>query len=281
MNYLKLLKVRSYLKNLIILIPVFFSKEIFDTNLINGLFLIFFVLCISASIIYIFNDIIDLEKDRKDIIKKLRPLASKLVSKRGAYLSLTSLISILIIILFLNYNKILINFTLLYLILNFLYTVLLKKFFIIDVIFLSSFYVLRVLFATLYLNLDLSYWLLTSVFLIMLMISFGKRLMDIQNNINNPNFKSFYKKDFLKRIIIFLIFINQILYICFMLQPETIDKFGQIFYLSYFSYFLIFIRYFYALINGKFTDPVEFFSRDYQFILLFIIYLTTVFKIIY
>ena len=281
MNYLKLLKVRSYLKNLIILIPVFFSKEIFDTNLINGLFLIFFVLCISASIIYIFNDIIDLEKDRNDIIKKLRPLASKLVSKRGAYLSLTSLISILIITLFFNYNKILINFTLLYFILNFLYTVLLKKFFIIDVIFLSSFYVLRVLLATLYLNLELSYWLLTSVFLIMLMISFGKRLMDIQNNINNPNFKSFYKKDFLKRIIIFLIFINQILYIFVMLQPETIDKFGQIFYLSYFPYFLIFIRYFYALMNGKFTDPVEFFSRDYQFIFLFIIYLTTVFKIIY
>ena len=281
MNYLKLLKVRSYLKNLIILIPVFFSKEIFDTNLINGLFLIFFVLCISASIIYIFNDIIDLEKDRNDIIKKLRPLASKLVSKRGAYLSLTSLISILIIILFFNYNKILINFTLLYLILNFLYTVLLKKFFVIDVIFLSSFYVLRVLFATLYLNLELSYWLITSVFLIMLMISFGKRLMDIQNNINNPKFKSIYKKDFLKHIIIFLIFINQILYICFILQSETIDKFGQIFYLSYFPYFLIFIRYFYSLMNGKFSDPVEFFSRDYQFILLFIIYLTTVFKIIY
>lgn len=281
MNFLKLLKVRSYFKNFIILIPVFFSKEIFDTNLINGLFLIFFVLCISASIIYIFNDIIDLEKDRNDIIKKLRPLASKLVSKRGAYLSLTSLISILIIVLFFNYNKILINFTLLYLILNFLYTVLLKKFFVIDVIFLSSFYVLRVLFSKLYLNLELSYWLLTSVFLIMLMISFGKRLMDIQNNINNPNFKSFYKKDFLKRIIIFLIFINQILYICFMLQPETIDKFGQIFYLSYFPYFLIFIRYFYALMSGKFTDPVEFFSRDYQFILLFIIYLTIVFKIIY
>ena len=281
MNYLKLLKVRSYLKNLIILIPVFFSKEIFDTNLINGLFLIFFILCISASIIYIFNDIIDLEKDRKDSIKKLRPLASKLLSKKTAYLSLASLISILIIILFFNYNKILINFTLSYLILNFLYTVLLKKLFIIDVIFLSSFYVLRVLLATLYLNLELSYWLITLVFLIMLMISFGKRLMDIQNNINNPNFKSFYKKDFLKRIIIFLIFINQILYICFMLQPETIDKFGQIFYLSYFPYFLIFLRYFYALMNGKFTDPVEFFSRDYQFILLFIIYLTTVFKIIY
>ena len=281
MNFLKLLKVRSYLKNFIILIPVFFSKAILDTNLINGLFLIFFVLCILASIIYIFNDIIDLEKDRKDSIKKLRPLASKLVSKRTAYLSLASLISILIIILFFNYNKILINFTLLYLILNLLYTTLLKKFFVIDVIFLSSFYVLRVLFATLYLNLELSYWLLTSVFLIMLMISFGKRLMDIQNNINNPNFKSFYKTDFLKRIIIFLIFINQILYICFLLQPETIDKFGQIFYLSYFPYFLIFIRYFYALINGKFTDPVEFFSRDYQFILLFIIYLTTVFTIIY
>lgn len=281
MNFLKLLKVRSYLKNFIILIPVFFSKAIFDSELINGLFLIFFILCISASIIYIFNDIIDLEKDRKDLIKKLRPLASKLVSKKIAYLSLASLISILIIILFFNYNKILINFTLLYLILNFLYTVLLKKFLIIDVFFLSSFYALRVLFATIYLNLDLSYWLLTSVFLIMLMISFGKRLMDIQNNINNPNFKSIYKKGFLKHIIIFLIFINQIFYICFMFQSETIDKFGQIFYLSYFPYFLIFVRYFYALMNGKFTDPVEFFSKDYQFILLFIIYLTTVFMIIY
>ena len=88
MNFLKLFKVRSYLKNFIILIPVFFSKAILDNNLIIGLFLIFFVLCISASIIYIFNDIIDLEKDRKDSIKKLRPLASKKLCQKKLHIYL-------------------------------------------------------------------------------------------------------------------------------------------------------------------------------------------------
>lgn len=281
MNFIKLLKVRSYLKNFIILIPIFFSKEIFDIYIVYRLLLIFVILCISASIIYIFNDIFDLEKDRKDIVKKLRPLASRLVSKKEAYLTIGFLASILLFILYFNNNEIIILFTSLYLFLNFFYSIILKRIILVDVIVLSSFYVLRVLFATLYLNLELSYWLLFSVFLIMLMISLGKRLMDIQNNINNLNFVSFYNKDLLRNSIIFLIIINQILYLTFVFQSETLARYGDMFYISYFPYLLIFIRYYYVLINRKYKDPVEFFFKDLFFILLFIIYLTVVFKIIY
>ena len=105
--------------------------------------------------------------------------------------------------------------------------------------------------------------------------------MDIDNNINNPDFMSFYKKNILINCIIFLIFLNQILYLFFVFQSDTIIKFGEIFYVSYFPYFLIFVRYFYSLIKRKYTDPVEFFAKDLQFIILFIIYLITVLKIVY
>ena len=94
MNFLlvtKLLRVKDYLKNFIILIPIFYAKRIFDYDLIQELFIIFITLNLSASIVYIFNDLVDLNNDIKDNYKKNRPLPSKKITKNQAYKIILSL----------------------------------------------------------------------------------------------------------------------------------------------------------------------------------------------
>ena len=73
---LRLIRIHHWIKNFYIFIPVFFSKKI-ELNLVFELIEIFFIFSLAASIIYIFNDLVDYEKDRKNIWKKNRPIASK------------------------------------------------------------------------------------------------------------------------------------------------------------------------------------------------------------
>mgnify|MGYP001369389999 FL=1 len=76
------IKLKNWIKNILILVPIFFSSINFSQEIITGIFDIFVVLSLSSSIVYIINDIIDLDDDKKDLIKKTRPLASGEISKR-------------------------------------------------------------------------------------------------------------------------------------------------------------------------------------------------------
>ena len=70
MQYLKLMRIKHYLKNLIVFMPLFFSKKLFDAKLLLITILGFISFCLISSIVYIINDIRDLEFDKKHIEKK-------------------------------------------------------------------------------------------------------------------------------------------------------------------------------------------------------------------
>ena len=90
---LNLIRIKHWLKNILIFLPVFFSVNILSTELLKKSFIAFIVFCLSSSIVYIINDLNDLEKDKKHPIKKLRPLASGKISIS------TSIITIVILVL--------------------------------------------------------------------------------------------------------------------------------------------------------------------------------------
>ena len=93
MKYLKLLRVHHYVKNLLIVLPLFFSGTLLsDTGKIINCILAFICFCLLSSAIYIFNDIRDIEQDRNHPRKSQRPIASGAVSVKAG---------IVIIVLFL------------------------------------------------------------------------------------------------------------------------------------------------------------------------------------
>ena len=102
-----------------------------------------------------------------------------------------------------------------YFLLNIGYTFIFKKFFLLDVIVLSFFYIIRVVAPIYYFNLTFSNWLIAIIFSAILLVGFGKRYMDIQNNQNNNNFSSLYNKKELIILISFSAIILQILFFLF------------------------------------------------------------------
>ena len=97
----------------------------------------------------IFNDIIDLEYDRAHPEKKYRPLAAGLLSVPAAYagaivLAAAGLIGALTL------DPVFFAILLSYLIINFAYTIKIKKMVILDIMCIASGFVLRVLAGSVY-----------------------------------------------------------------------------------------------------------------------------------
>ena len=66
----------QWVKNVFVLAPVVFAKEIFDAKLLENATSAFFVFCLLAGAVYAMNDLADIEADRKHPVKKHRPIAS-------------------------------------------------------------------------------------------------------------------------------------------------------------------------------------------------------------
>ena len=126
---IKLFKIKNWIKNLLIIIPIFFSAIIPDRQMILELIILFFAFSLSASTIYIFNDIIDKNTDKLDLIKKNRPLASGLITIKDSILIIIILMAILIIYLISTKNNVLNIFIIFYFLTNIFYTCFLKKIF--------------------------------------------------------------------------------------------------------------------------------------------------------
>ena len=175
-KYFNLIRLSQWSKNLLIFIPIIAAKKyevIYFQNALFG-FVIFSLL---ASSIYIFNDIIDFNKDKKHPTKKHRPLVSGKISKNKAIVIGITFLSSSI---FLGYVYNLLYLIFSYILLNILYNFFFKKFKFLDIFILSLFYILRIVFGGEILNLEISYYLYTFSFFIFFSLAGIKRLNELQ-----------------------------------------------------------------------------------------------------
>lgn len=140
---IKTMRPRQWVKNGLLFIPLIFDKQLTNWPALGRVILGFVLFCLLSSLIYIINDLVDLEADRRHPLKSKRPLASgalKISTARSAGIALC--VVIFIVAPWLSPTYALIGFT--YLVLNLAYSAWLKHAPIVDVMILASFYVLRV-----------------------------------------------------------------------------------------------------------------------------------------
>ena len=138
---------------------------------------ILFSLCASAT--YVFNDLLDLEKDRQHPQKKLRPLAAGLVSPATGWKLLSFLLCLVLAPSFFFSG----NFTLLlglYFCFAVVYSFYLKKIVLMDVMTLAFFYTLRIFAGSMAAQIPVSSWLLAFSIFIFLSLAFLKRFSEVQ-----------------------------------------------------------------------------------------------------
>ena len=185
--YLTALRPHHWSKNILIFLPSLTSGIITIENL-NILVLAFFAFSLLASAGYLFNDLKDIETDKKNPYKKDRPIASGKLSTIAA-ISIFSilLLSSLSIIISLGSLKFATT-GIIYLLLTLSYSIKLKHIIIADIISLSMLYTLRDIAGTVIIaSIDMSVWLLSFSALIFLSLATIKRISELKALTNNDN----------------------------------------------------------------------------------------------
>lgn len=177
-QYIYLMRVKHWIKNVFILIPLVFSRKIFSVSYTLEIMKIFCLFSIASSMIYVINDMFDLEKDKRHPTKCNRPLASGKIKIKEAKI-LTIILFILFLIMGYFSNKYSLIIILSYILLNIFYSKKLKHIPIIDVMVIAIGFILRVISGSLSINTYMSKWLLLTIFSLSLFLGFGKRKNEI------------------------------------------------------------------------------------------------------
>lgn len=271
-QFSRLLRIRHWVKNGFVFIPAIFARAL-GADTLWGLFLVSLYFCLASSVVYIFNDLIDLDRDRRHPTKQFRPIASGYFTPRAA------MVYLLALLLMVGYC----SFWLpeiapiigAYLVLNIAYTLHLKYLAIVDVAILGIGFVLRVLTGGIYAEVFVSEWLVTIVFLLCTALGFAKRRHDLAiapevalTSRNGPT----YTLPFLDLAITIMLTITLMAYIIYSLSPVVMERLNSDkIYLTSFFVFLGILRYLLLTIDAKSSgSPVEIIYRDrvLQFIIL-------------
>ena len=167
-----------WIKNLALFAALFFTSNLFNPMLFKTVFWAFISFNFATSASYIFNDIIDAEKDRKHPTKKFRPIASKKLPVSTAVIE----ILILLFLSFISSHSLnpLFRFSLTaYIILQLLYSLALKNIYILDIFTIAFGFIIRIYAGAFVINAHLSVWFLLCVISTALFLAAGKRRSEL------------------------------------------------------------------------------------------------------
>ncbi|MBI5220779.1 MAG: decaprenyl-phosphate phosphoribosyltransferase [Candidatus Liptonbacteria bacterium] len=261
------LRVRHWFKNLLVFTPLVFARHFFESHLFFQAALIFVLFSLLASGIYLWNDIFDRKEDALHPRKRLRPVASGQLSALAAGGASTLLLTgALLGGLFFSPDLFFVFAG--YLVLQFFYTALLRRVVILDVFLVAFGFVLRVYAGALPFNIPVSHWLVSSVFVLALLLVFAKRYQEIkvlaETAAEHRATLGRYDLQLLNAIILVCAATVLVSYLLYTADPATVAKFGTVnlIYTAPFVFFGIF-RFLYHLYRGQIPDnPLEIIFRD-------------------
>lgn len=172
--FVKSARVAQWIKNFALFTPIVFSGFLFVEGAFSRVVMAFLLFSLLSSSVYIFNDIVDIPKDRRHPFKKKRPIAS---GKMPIHLAVFSFLGLASVSLF--FASQMSNFffmtALAYFVLNIVYTLWWKSEPILDVFSIAAGFVLRVYAGSFVINVHMDVWFLLTVISASLFLAVGKR----------------------------------------------------------------------------------------------------------
>lgn len=267
-KYLELIRIKQWIKNILIFIPMFTSTLI-NCNNIWKVSLGFFSFCFASSFIYILNDIRDIEKDKLHPRKKKRPLPSGLISKKCAII-----ISIIMLLLSLGLNFYINNtnlipyiFILSYIVINILYSMGLKDIVILDIVILASGFVLRIFYGASIIDIEVSNWLFLTIMSASMFLGLGKRKKEIIHNSNSRKVLAAYNEAFLDKLQYNFLTLTIVFY-----SLWTIEQLNNMLVYTIPFIIIIFMRYSLIIERENEGDPSTLIYKDKPLLIICLLY---------
>ena len=282
--YIKEMRVHHYIKNLLVLVPLACSGQLFDLNKLLACAIGFVAFCAISSVIYTINDIRDKEKDRLHPTKRDRPIASGAVSVKQAW---TLACALLLVAVFCNsrvFYPVSSLLLLLYLCMNLAYSFGMKSVPVLDVTILVAGFLVRVLYGACITEITVSNWLYMTVIALAFYFALGKRRNELKrvSGGETRNVLKRYPVSFLDKNMYMCLGLANAFYALWSMDEETTAH--------YHSNYLIFTVPIVLLITMKYSldvegesdgDPVEVLLHDKVLLVLCLLYFFVMFAILY
>lgn len=286
LNWIKLMRPKHYVKNLLVFVPLFFDLKLFISPLLMHSICGFIVFSLLSSVIYIINDINDIENDRQHEEKRHRQLASGAVTIKEAMI----LIWVLSVCIF-ALNKTILKgrgwrLLVLYFLLNLAYSAKLKQVPLLDIVILVSGFLIRLLYGASLTNIQVSFWLCMTVMAASFYFGLGKRRNELSRNGKDAEkirgVLKFYSVEFLDKNMYMCMCMAIVYYALWSGASETVEKIGTD--LQIWTVPLVIVmamKYSLDIECSEYADPVEVIMKDCWMFILGGIYILFMFWILY
>jgi len=283
--YLKLIRITSWLKNIFVFVPLVFSKHLFDYDYFSKVIVAFITFSFASSMVYIFNDLMDIPRDRIHPIKKNRPLAADLITVSEAKFILIIFSLITLLLCFFIRNEF-VAVILVYILINIFYSIRWKNLVIIDVFCISAGFMLRVIGGGLIISVYISNWLILTTLFLSLFLAIMKRRVEFVSyqKINEQReVLDKYSLNFIDQMVSITASGVVISYALYTVSARAVLEFGteKLIYTTIFVLFGIFRYMYLAFKENKGENIIDLLLKDKPMIFNLILYIIFTLLIIY
>lgn len=178
---IRAMRPHHWLKNGLVFVPILLNHDVFDLKSLGHGAIGFIAFSLLASAIYLLNDIIDVEADRRHPTKRKRPLAAGEITERQAYLAIPGLLATAFGLSFLlPQPRLFLMVLAAYLVLALTYLFFLKRKLLVDVLGLAAMHTMRILAGNAADAIPLSSWLLAFSMFLFLSLALVKRYAELR-----------------------------------------------------------------------------------------------------
>lgn len=178
---IRAMRPHHWLKNGLVFVPILLNHDVFDLAALGHGVVAFIAFSLLASAIYLLNDIVDVEADRRHPTKCKRPLAAGEITEAQAYTAVPALLIVAFGLSALVPQPRLFLLALsTYLVLALLYLFFLKRKLLVDVLGLAALHTLRLLAGNAAAAIPISSWLLAFSMFLFLSLALVKRYAELR-----------------------------------------------------------------------------------------------------
>ncbi|MFH0945598.1 MAG: decaprenyl-phosphate phosphoribosyltransferase [Planctomycetota bacterium] len=265
----------QWLKNLVVFAALIFAQRANDPEAVLLSVLAFASFCLASSAGYLVNDLKDIDLDRRHPTKRRRPIASGRLSVPAAGgAALLLFLGAAAIAWFVSDHELplgsrFIWIPLLYVGLSLTYSMILKRYFLVDVLTIAMGFLLRVVGGGVAISVEVSSWLLVSTFFMAVFLGLGKRRGELRSvaqgdsNTTRPVL-THYDESLLDILMSSTAAALLVSYVLYTVSPHTVAQFGSraLFYTVPFAFYGIGRYLAVTLRSGEADDVAVIFWRD-------------------
>lgn len=182
--WVRAVRVHQWLKNLLVFVPLLAAHKFLEPPAILAALMAFLAFGLCASGVYVLNDLLDLNSDRRHPRKRFRPFAAgTLPLVHGMLVAPTLTLAGIAVAILVNptFAAVLV----VYYAMTLAYSLRLKRLVMIDVILLAGLYTIRIIGGAAAIGSELSFWLLAFSMFIFLSLAMLKRYTELSSMLGN------------------------------------------------------------------------------------------------